>query len=1164
MESEGDGVSFGSELRRLRHAADKSLAVLAKELGTGKGYLSRLERGLQRPSEPFARACDEVFQAGGALLALAVGPGTGVCPYPGLTSFRAQDARWFFGRDRAVADLLGLLADPSTAGHPAVVIGPSGIGKSSLLRAGLATAAGRGALPARHPGTPEVLYMTPTACPNLELRGHEERRALGTYAVLIVDQFEELFTMCADEAEREAFITALSGLAEGGLPVALGVRADFFGHCLAHPPLLAALRARALPLGPLSAAELRQVIVEPAAAEGLGVEPGLVELLLRDAGSGACEAGALPLLSHALRATWQHRADGLLTVAGYERTGGIHGAVAATAERVHAGLTGEQQRLARQVLLRLVQVGDGGQDTRRRLPRRELAEMDAETVVEAFTRARLLTAGEEHVEISHEALLRAWPRLREWIDTGRAGLRLRQRLADAAGVWDAEGRDPSLLLRGPRLTALGDWAQDAGGDHVLGPVERAFLEASREHDSAEREAVRRRHRDVRRLAGCLGVLLVIAAASAFTAVRKAGEVQREKRVSVAGQLSFEAGRLAGSRPEVSALLAAAAYRQAATAQTLSALMTAQAQGFARRLTGHEGPLRVAGFSADGRVVASSDYYGEALVWDPARGGRPHLLADFPHPLVAIAVSPDGRLVAAAGDQRGLWLWESGTGRLLAARTLRGMTAMGAMSFDHDGSVLVVGGTAGAELWRVGRDDGLSPVASPPWTEAEGVSFSPDGALVAGSLRDGTVRTWDRDARREGPVLRPSGAPVHDVAFSPDGTLLAASGDDGAVRLWRTSGWAEAGTLRGHQGTIWDVAFRADGRLLATGGEDQQVLLWDLRSRRQLATLSGHSGAVHSVDFPLRGTVLVSGSSDTTAALWDTKDWESEACAGGDAEAAAYGSGGLTTAGEGVVRYRTGERCRELRIDQGPVHGLARGGADDHLLAVGGPAGRVGLYDTRERPERPFTFDDSLKVGEQFGVAVSPGGTLLATAGNTNHVRVWDLSGHAARARLGDDWGAPGTVRALAFSPDDRILAVGADRGVTFRLLGRPAATEPAIATASRVTALRYSADGRRLAVGTEDGTVTLWDPVRHEEILTLATRQGSVRALWFAPDRRRIAITGRLRTTRWWTLDRDVALRQACAVADLPSPEEWRRLLPGVERAAASPEHCRRGVTASG
>nr|WP_055713769.1 XRE family transcriptional regulator [Streptomyces torulosus] len=345
-EDQSGAATFGSELRRLRRAEGKSLAGLAEEMRTSKGYLSRLENGLQKPGEQFARACDQVLKADGWLVALAVSERAARCPYPGLTSFRTQEADWFFGRDRALADVLGLVADAAVAGRPAAVIGPSGIGKSSLLGAGLAHAVLRGALPGHRPGAKDVLCLTPTAQPMNELRDHDMRRPLASYALVIVDQFEEVFTLCKDVAERDTYIAELCCRSAAALPVVLGLRADFYGHCLAHPPLQAA-RSHALPLGPMTVAELREAITAPATAEGLTLEPGLVEVLLRDMGAmpGAdtCSAGALPLLARALRATWQQRTDGVLTVAGYERTGGIYGAVATTAERLYARLNPQEQ-----------------------------------------------------------------------------------------------------------------------------------------------------------------------------------------------------------------------------------------------------------------------------------------------------------------------------------------------------------------------------------------------------------------------------------------------------------------------------------------------------------------------------------------------------------------------------------------------------------------------------------------------------------------------------------------------------------------------------------------------------------------------------------------------------------------------------------------------------
>lgn len=465
-------------------------------------------------------------------LTIAAAVETGAPPFKGLQHFDEADAELFFGREALVERILGRLqATPFFA-----IVGASGSGKSSILRAGVVPTLRRGvpALGGIRPAAPRIHVLNPTAHP-LEslavaltadtastqataallddlasdarsLRLH--LRKSGAPAFLFVDQFEEVFTLCRDPFEREAFIDGLLAASiphgEGPATVVIALRADFYAHCADHAGLRDALAEHQEYIGPMDPGELRQAIEGPAAKLGYALEPGLVDLLLHDVGD---EPGALPLLSHALLETWERRRGRTLTVEGYTASGGVRGAIARTAESVFAGLTAPRQQLARRIFLRLTEFGEGTQDTRRRASVDELrsGSVDAAAVSDVLrilAGARLITTAERTVDVAHEALIREWPRLRRWLDEDRDALRAHRELTRSALEWERLGRDPGALYRGARLAQALELA--AAAPEELNVVERGFVEASQEQakaDERDREAARQRELEAaRRLA----------------------------------------------------------------------------------------------------------------------------------------------------------------------------------------------------------------------------------------------------------------------------------------------------------------------------------------------------------------------------------------------------------------------------------------------------------------------------------------------------------------------------------------------------------------------------------------------------------------------------------------------------------------------------------------
>ena len=1118
-------------------------------------------------------------------------------PYQGLQAFTESDAENFFGRETLVQELLSKLSDGSDLERFMAVVGPSGSGKSSLVKAGLLPALRRGGLPASDDWF--IVDMTPGDQPWEELEAALLRIAVNppdsllaqlqdgprgllravhrclpndgeTELVLLIDQFEELFTLVTEEAVREQFLQSLVTAVldpRSRLRIIITLRADFTDRPLQYVDFGELMQERLAFILPLTPDELTRAITKPVENLGMALAPELVATIIQDVGS---QPGMLPLLQYALTELFDKRQGQVISLRHYRTTGGVTGALASRADEIYKRMSPAEQEATRQLFLRLVTLGEGVEDTRRRVPLVELETLsvngelntDYRTPITEYGKRRLLTFDHDSitrgptVEVAHEALLREWPRLRNWLRESREDVRRQRLLGQAAQQWHDNDGDGSYLLRGSRLTSFEAWVEAT--TVALTADEHRFLQTSiaarderhtaeetrrqRELETAQQLAqeqtkrAEEQSRSAQRLrffAVGLTLLLLAAAGLAWFANSQRLQAQdnfaTSERIRLASQAQNALER--GEGGEVAALLAIRSLQLGYSPEADVALQSALQYGFSKQhYIGHEGVIGSTRFSPDGRFIVTASDDGTVRLWNAQTGQEVRQFIGHGAIVNAVTVSPDSRFLVSASADGTARIWDFASGAEL--RRIEGDS--GTIWYAHftaDSQQLIIIDSLVAQLWDVASGTKLREFVG----HTDFITFSdisPDGRYLATVSSDGTARLWDMATGAEIRQFLGHTGWVGGVDFSPDGRYLLTTGQDGLAIIWDIATGFEMRRFQGHTSEIYDGRFSPDGRFVATSGFDRTARLWDVATGQELRLLRGHTNTLGEAAFSPDGALLATGSADGTVRLWDL--WA-------EAEPKAIGPFGgshtqsmsllvqspnrkffLIGRGEGSYELWNNDLGEIVGTFEMPSQEISAGAfsADGRSLVVGTSGGLISILDVTSGTEmHQFIAHD----GYVRAIAVAADGASFVTAGDDGAVRLWELASGSELWQFAD---LPGAVYAVAFAPNGQsILAAGAAGQVMVWHVSTGAVLEQLIVGDTAVLAASYLPDDQIVVAG-DDHLAHLWNLKTGQEIRTFSGHTDDVTHLAISPDATLLLTGSEDQTARVWELATGKELRR--------------------------------------
>ncbi len=1139
-------------------------------------------------------------------------------PYRGLPAMRSEDAAYFFGRDKITSEILDALRQDTN--RVIALVGNSGVGKSSIAQAGvLASLRSRlwpGDLDREWPSDLETspawlhISVTPGELPLKALaqafariwlddpadveeqalrwvklfREGDDLSALTEAArnqvarqsnaeppprtLIYVDQGEELYARAeAEEAEICSRLLA-EAVVRPEIAIMLSIRSDHYGHLQEDAPLFEACERIDVP--PMDREQIECMIREPAAR--LGVRFENPEMVPPIAEATAREKGALPMLSYLMSDVWEtmrqdDRADGTLRFP-YEIVD-VSRPLVERAERFLAEHPHSKAILRRLFTLKLAHVPKEGEAVRRRARRSECSEEEWELAdALAGPEWRLLSTGEEGeeptLEVSHEALLRNWPRLELWLDAAREFLIWKGHLEADRRAWElaAASDKPRALLTGLRLDGARFWRGERGDD--LSEADRTFIDASisTSEDAARRrketrERVAQQRKWIARLAATAAIVFAVFGGLATWQWDEA-DLQRSSAEAALNHATRETERANNERQRAEKGLRRAQIEQArfraikaqeltamgdagaAIGIALSGMPYANPSGwpsldhirevpialadalFNRRelavLRGHGGGVNCAAFSPGGARIVTASEDKTAWIWNAENGSKMAVLRGHEGGVNSAAFSPGGARIVTASKDSTARIWNAENGAELAV--LRGhKDDIYSATFSPDGTRVVTASADNtARIWNVVSGTEIAVYrghGGPVWS----ASFSPDGTRVVTASEDKTARIWVADSGAEVAVLRGHKDDIYSAAFSPDGTRVVTASDDETARIWDTESGAEIAVLRGHEDDVWSASFSPDGTRVVTASDDDTARIWNADSGAEVAVLSGYEGSVNSAVFSPDGTRVVIASQDNTAQIWNAKNGAEMAPLRShedEVNCAVFSPDGtriVTASDDGTARIwaaGSGAEVMVLRVHKHDVNAAAfsPGSAQVATAAIDNTAR---IWDAASGAEVTVLRGHG---GGVNSVAFSPDGTHVVTASDDDTARTWDAASGAAVAVLR---GHEDDVNSAVFSPDDtRIVTASTDRSARIWDVESGAEITILRGHAGPVWSAAFSPDGTRIVTASEDKTARIWDADSGAEIAVLRGHAGPVWSAAFSPDGSRIVTASADRSARIW------------------------------------------------